>query len=255
MQEKLNHSEVVLVGLGALGSEVAHLLAREGIGHFTLVDGDILLPENVARHRADLLEIGRSKVEVGRTLIYRANPDAVVKPLHGWLEDLLPKLPHPQPGRQTLFIGMSAHEGTECLVDEICERLKIPRLHAWLELEGQVLRLFRVIPERDPTLLELEKDPRNPLPPLPRREVAAPANDCSDLVLPGSASSIHAAANFVVQVALELLYGQNSEANHWLFAPAGVQDEGLAPELATLKRRFGVYETTLRKRDEWSPAV
>lgn len=83
MQEKLNHSEVVLVGLGALGSEVAHLLAREGIGYFTLVDGDILLPENVARHRADLLEIGRSKVEVARTLIHRVNPDAVVTPLHG----------------------------------------------------------------------------------------------------------------------------------------------------------------------------
>lgn len=150
---------------------------------------------------------------------------------------------------------MSAHEGTECLVEEICENLKVPRLHAWLELEGQVLRLFRVLPERDPTFLELETDPGNPLPPLPRRAVADLAEDCTDLVLPGSASSIHAAANFVVQVALELLCGQNSETNHWLFAPAGVQDKGLSPELAPLKRRFGVYETTLQKRDERSPAV
>lgn len=250
MQEKLTHSEVVLVGLGALGSEVAHLLAREGIGHFTLVDGDILLPENVARHRADLLEIGRSKVEVARTLIHRANPDAVVTPHHGWLDDLLPTLRRTRLVRPTLFIGMSAHEGTECLVEEICGSLKVPRLHAWLELEGQVLRLFRVLPERDPTFLELETDPGNPLPPLPRREVADLAEDCTDLVLPGSASNIHAAANFVVQVALELLCGQNSETNHWLFAPAGVQDKGLSPELAPLKHRFGVYETTLQKRDE-----
>lgn len=63
MHEKIAATTVVLVGLGALGSEVAHLLAQEGVTRYLLVDGDLLLPGNVARHRANLTDAGRTKVD------------------------------------------------------------------------------------------------------------------------------------------------------------------------------------------------
>ena len=53
---------VVLVGAGALGSRIHENLARMGWGRWTLVDKDILLPHNVARHRLGEPAVGFSKV-------------------------------------------------------------------------------------------------------------------------------------------------------------------------------------------------
>ena len=41
-QEKLRKSTVAIVGLGALGSSSAQLLARAGIGKLILIDRDIV---------------------------------------------------------------------------------------------------------------------------------------------------------------------------------------------------------------------
>ncbi len=48
-QEKLQRSRVCIVGVGALGSTTAALLARAGIGHLTLIDRDILDISNLQR--------------------------------------------------------------------------------------------------------------------------------------------------------------------------------------------------------------
>ena len=41
---------VTAVGLGALGSQVFMNLVRAGYGKWTLIDEDVLLPHNLARH-------------------------------------------------------------------------------------------------------------------------------------------------------------------------------------------------------------
>ena len=53
---------VVLVGAGALGSQVHEHLSRMGWGRWTLIDRDTLLPHNAARHRLGENAIGFSKV-------------------------------------------------------------------------------------------------------------------------------------------------------------------------------------------------
>ncbi|MFC3724634.1 Mov34/MPN/PAD-1 family protein [Neoaquamicrobium sediminum] len=53
---------VVLVGAGALGSQLAVNLAREGRFCWTLVDNDVLLPHNLARHALYPIDIGAPKV-------------------------------------------------------------------------------------------------------------------------------------------------------------------------------------------------
>ena len=53
---------VVLVGVGALGSQIHSNLSRMGWGRWSLVDGDMLLPHNVARHRVGEHLVGWSKV-------------------------------------------------------------------------------------------------------------------------------------------------------------------------------------------------
>ena len=54
---------ILLAGAGALGSQVAITAARMGLGSWTIVDDDYLLPHNMARHGLSHLHVGRSKAE------------------------------------------------------------------------------------------------------------------------------------------------------------------------------------------------
>jgi len=47
--ERLRASRVALFGLGGVGSFTAEALARAGIGHLLLVDGDTVAPSNLNR--------------------------------------------------------------------------------------------------------------------------------------------------------------------------------------------------------------
>lgn len=62
--------KISLVGLGALGSQVFINLVRSGIGQWHLIDNDVLLPHNLARHSLFPDAVGYPKVEA---LAYIAN--------------------------------------------------------------------------------------------------------------------------------------------------------------------------------------
>ena len=61
--------KITAIGMGALGSQVSALLARTGLGRWTLVDGDVLLPHNVVRHLAGGAVIGFPKVQVVKSFL------------------------------------------------------------------------------------------------------------------------------------------------------------------------------------------
>lgn len=46
----LAEKQVLLIGCGSLGADIASLLAKAGIGHFVFIDGDTLEWDNVGRH-------------------------------------------------------------------------------------------------------------------------------------------------------------------------------------------------------------
>jgi molybdopterin-synthase adenylyltransferase len=48
-QAKLAASRVAVLGLGGLGGGVSEMLARTGVGHLTLIDGDVFEPSNLNR--------------------------------------------------------------------------------------------------------------------------------------------------------------------------------------------------------------
>lgn len=61
---------VALIGLGALGSRVAELLAQAGVGTFRLCDLDRLNTGNVARHLGGLSDFGAWKTRVVMTRLF-----------------------------------------------------------------------------------------------------------------------------------------------------------------------------------------
>ena len=56
-----DNKKIVMVGIGALGSQMFMNLVRSGYGQWTLVDHDIFLPHNLARHALSNYAIGCAK--------------------------------------------------------------------------------------------------------------------------------------------------------------------------------------------------
>ena len=52
---------IAAIGVGALGSQVVANLVRSGFGQWVLIDGDVLLPHNLARHALEGLHLGLPK--------------------------------------------------------------------------------------------------------------------------------------------------------------------------------------------------
>lgn len=72
--EKLKEAKVCILGLGGLGSNVAVLLARSGIGYLKLVDFDTVEASNLNRQQYRISHIGIKKTEAMKSIIREINP-------------------------------------------------------------------------------------------------------------------------------------------------------------------------------------
>ena len=72
--EKLKKAKVCILGLGGLGSNVAVLLARSGIGYLKLVDFDTVEASNLNRQQYRISHIGIKKTEAMKSIIREINP-------------------------------------------------------------------------------------------------------------------------------------------------------------------------------------
>ena len=79
--EKLKKAKVCILGLGGLGSNVAILLARAGIGYLKLVDFDIVEASNLNRQQYRISHIGIKKTEAIKTIIKEINPFVEIETL------------------------------------------------------------------------------------------------------------------------------------------------------------------------------
>ena len=73
-QAKLLLSSAVVVGCGGLGGWIVELLARAGVGHLTLVDGDVFSESNLNRQAlCTEAVLGRNKAEVAAARVREIN--------------------------------------------------------------------------------------------------------------------------------------------------------------------------------------
>lgn len=73
--ERLAGSRVTVVGVGGVGAYAVEMLARAGVGHLTLIDGDVVSPSNLNRQLPALHStIGEPKVEVMKRRVLDINP-------------------------------------------------------------------------------------------------------------------------------------------------------------------------------------
>ena len=79
-QQRLRDTHVLVVGCGGIGGTVATLLARSGVGRFTLIDPDTYEPTNMNRQIGCFTDtLGRNKAEVIGELLTRIDPGIEVQ--------------------------------------------------------------------------------------------------------------------------------------------------------------------------------
>ena len=84
VMERLAGARVILFGVGGVGSWCAEALIRSGIGHLTMVDGDVVMPTNLNRQLPALTDtIAQPKVAVLKQRLLRINPDAQIEAVQG----------------------------------------------------------------------------------------------------------------------------------------------------------------------------
>lgn len=77
--DKLANATVLVLGCGGVGSNCCEALARGGVGHFVILDKDVLAPSNINRQAiAFHSTIGKRKVDVMEAMIRDINPAATV---------------------------------------------------------------------------------------------------------------------------------------------------------------------------------
>ena len=85
--ERLKSANILIVGLGGVGSFAAEFLVRSGIGNLTIVDGDTVDITNINRQLPALNStIGKNKTDVVAERILDINPEINLKKINEFLE-------------------------------------------------------------------------------------------------------------------------------------------------------------------------
>ena len=148
-QEKLRKSTVAIIGLGALGSNSAELLARAGIGKLILVDRDIIELSNLQRQSLfDGGDIGKPKAAQAKEHLSKINSD--VK-LEFFIDDLnFENIWKIFDAKINLILDCTDNMETRFLLNDFCVKNQISFIYS--SAVGSKSYVFNIIPNKTPCL-------------------------------------------------------------------------------------------------------
>jgi len=129
-QERLLQSRAVIIGCGALGSAVAGLLVRAGVGRLRIVDRDFVEPSNLQRQtlfeEADAQQLLPKAVAAERRLRC-INSDVQVE---GVVADLTPANAEDLLGDSTVLLDGTDNFETRLLINDYAVKKSVPWVYA-----------------------------------------------------------------------------------------------------------------------------
>ena len=122
----LGNRKVVVVGVGAIGTNTAKLLAKAGIGSITLIDRDFVELKNLQRQRLfTKKDVGMPKAAVAKKKLKKINSKTKMKAVVADLDyknaDLL---------ASDLVLDCTDNFETRFLINDYCRKHRIPWIYA-----------------------------------------------------------------------------------------------------------------------------
>lgn len=125
-QDKLFRAKVVLIGCGALGSNIGIALARAGIGNILLVDRDLVEEENLGTHQFSRRDIGLPKAIALKERILEINHVSRVEAV---VADVNPKNIEEFVNDRDLVLDGTDNMLTRFLINDACVKTGVPWIY------------------------------------------------------------------------------------------------------------------------------
>ena len=125
-QDLLRKRTVSVVGIGALGSVSAELLARAGIGKLKLIDRDFIEKSNLQRQALFAeADVGKLKAKVACEKLKKINSDVEIE---YFVDDL--NADNAEIMKSDMILDCVDNMETRFLIDDYCAKKMIPWVHA-----------------------------------------------------------------------------------------------------------------------------
>jgi len=140
-QERLLRSTAAIVGAGGLGGWIVEGLARMGVGHLIVIDGDVFEDNNLNRQALCWeSNLGRPKVEAAAERVAQVNAGVRVTALRVWAT--AENLPDLLRGAGVVIDALDKLP-TRMVLQDVCQTLGVPLVHGAIGgYIGQVTTIF-----------------------------------------------------------------------------------------------------------------
>lgn len=228
--ERVGDKRVVIFGVGAIGSEIAVLLAKSGLRHLVLVDSDRLMPANAVRHVAGLRYSGTPKPFAVESRIRDHVPSCMVE-VHDatWDPDALRKIA----SNANLIVDATAQPAFSFLINELAIAAVQTVIYVSAHRRAGVGRIRVVRPHKDACLTCYEgstghvSKPGYPV--IPELEGTTFVEEgCGTPTAEGAAIDLQLTANTAARQALDEIVGDSRSESQVLVVVTPVPD-GCAP--------------------------
>jgi adenylyltransferase/sulfurtransferase len=225
-QERIRAARVLVVGCGALGSSLAEMMVRAGVGSLTVVDRDYVEPSNLQRQslfEEEDAARGLPKAAAAEARLRRLNSEVEVR---GIVADVCAENVEGMVGGAQLVLDGTDNFETRFLLNDVCLRAGVPWVYG--ACVGAYGLALLVRPGHSPCLrCVLEQMPA---------PGSGPTCDTAGVV----AAIVHVIAGIQAGEALKVLAGRT---------------EALLPGIVSVDLWAGIFEVTdLRGRPPWCPA-
>jgi molybdopterin/thiamine biosynthesis adenylyltransferase len=138
----LKNSKVLIVGCGGLGGYIIEMLTRIGLGHISVVDGDVFDESNLNRQLYSTMEnLGVSKTEAVKERVQLVNPDTILIAIP---HELTPENIDSIIQNHDLVIDAVDNITTRLLLESKCEEHGLPLIHG--AIAGWYFQLSVIMP-------------------------------------------------------------------------------------------------------------
>lgn len=222
----LRQRSVNIIGVGALGSEIADSLSKAGVGTISLYDNQLMRGPNPVRHLAGLDVMDLPKVIAVSQIISNHNPFIQVRIN---VDDMNSIDLNERFDDDSISVSSMAEDNTEGYLNERAVISRKIVYYARALRGGKVARIFRVIPGRDACFhcLQLYRSEGREIVNVPEdKELPTLKNECNNPVRPASAADLKLIAALTSRVLLDELQRGYGKPNHWIWsseAVAGIQ--------------------------------
>ena len=139
-QRKIQNANVLIVGVGGLGSPVALYLVAAGVGTLHLVDADVVSMSNLGRQILyNTTHIGLSKIAVAKQVLSDLNPDVKILTYNVFLdkENALSLVE-----KADVVVDCCDNFTTRYILHDTCKQAGIPLVYGAIEGWEGILTVF-----------------------------------------------------------------------------------------------------------------